>query len=154
MTNWTRLNKRDKVWSMATSLFKWRFGSRHRPSSLNWPKLAAPSHQITPYLFFKEFSKSKNLAQQSWHRLITWLAFKPQQHCDRQVSKNPNSLQHTWSARAAERCELPFDRSDSIRQLICWIVKQRLEISSNKLGHLSKGKHPHIFPFISAYPSF
>ena len=30
LTNWTRWNKRDKVWSSATSLFKWRFCSRRR----------------------------------------------------------------------------------------------------------------------------
>ena len=30
LTNWTRWNKRDKVWSSATSLFKWRFRSRRR----------------------------------------------------------------------------------------------------------------------------
>ena len=31
LTNWTTWNKRDKVWSSANSLFKWRFGSRrHR----------------------------------------------------------------------------------------------------------------------------
>ena len=28
LTNWNRYNKRDKVWSSATSLFKWRFRSR------------------------------------------------------------------------------------------------------------------------------
>ena len=28
LTNWNRSNKRDKVWSSATSLFKWRFRSR------------------------------------------------------------------------------------------------------------------------------
>ena len=28
LTNWTRWNKRDKVWSSATSLCKWRFRSR------------------------------------------------------------------------------------------------------------------------------
>ena len=28
LTNWTRWIKRDKVWSSATSLFKWRFRSR------------------------------------------------------------------------------------------------------------------------------
>ena len=30
MTNWTRWNKRDKVWSSVNSLFKWRFRSRRR----------------------------------------------------------------------------------------------------------------------------
>ena len=30
LMNWTRWNKRDKVWSSATSLFKWRFRSRRR----------------------------------------------------------------------------------------------------------------------------
>ena len=30
LTNWTRWNNRDKVWSSATSLFKWRFRSRRR----------------------------------------------------------------------------------------------------------------------------
>ena len=31
LTNWTKWNKRSKVWSSATSLFKWRFrGRRHR----------------------------------------------------------------------------------------------------------------------------
>ena len=35
LTNWTRWNKRDKVWSSATSLFKWRFRSRHRRRCLS-----------------------------------------------------------------------------------------------------------------------
>ena len=30
LTNWTRWEKRDKVWSSATSLFKWRFCGRRR----------------------------------------------------------------------------------------------------------------------------
>ena len=30
LTNWTRENKRDKVWCSATSIFKWRFRSRSR----------------------------------------------------------------------------------------------------------------------------
>ena len=30
LTNYTRWNKRDKVWSSANSLFKWRFRSRRR----------------------------------------------------------------------------------------------------------------------------
>ena len=30
LTNWTSWNKRDKVWSGANLLFKWRFRSRHR----------------------------------------------------------------------------------------------------------------------------
>ena len=30
LTNWTRWNKRDKVWSSATSVFKWRFRNRRR----------------------------------------------------------------------------------------------------------------------------
>ena len=29
LTNWTRWNNRDKVWSSMKSLFKWRFRSRH-----------------------------------------------------------------------------------------------------------------------------
>ena len=39
LTNWTRWNKRDKVSSCATSVFKWRFRSRRRwccVSSLLW----------------------------------------------------------------------------------------------------------------------
>ena len=35
LTNWTRWNKRDKVWSSATSLCKWRFRSRRRPCCLS-----------------------------------------------------------------------------------------------------------------------
>ena len=31
LTNWTSSNKRDKVWSSANSLFKWRFRRRRRP---------------------------------------------------------------------------------------------------------------------------
>ena len=37
LTNWTRWNKRDKVWSSANSLFKWRFRSRRR--SCCWSSL-------------------------------------------------------------------------------------------------------------------
>ena len=36
LINWTRWNKRDKVWSSATSLFKWRFRSRRRRCCLRW----------------------------------------------------------------------------------------------------------------------
>ena len=35
LTNWTRRNNRDKVWSSTTSLFKWRFRSRWRLCCLN-----------------------------------------------------------------------------------------------------------------------
>ena len=35
LTNWTRWKKRDKVWSSATSLFKWRFRNRLRRCSLS-----------------------------------------------------------------------------------------------------------------------
>ena len=35
LTNWTSWNKRDKVWSRANSLFKWRFRSRHRRCCLS-----------------------------------------------------------------------------------------------------------------------
>ena len=31
LTNWMKWNKRDKVWSNATSLLRWRCGSRRRP---------------------------------------------------------------------------------------------------------------------------
>ena len=34
LTKWTGWNKRDKVWSSANALFKWRFRSRCRRSSL------------------------------------------------------------------------------------------------------------------------
>ena len=30
LKNWTRLNKREKLWSSANTLFKWRFSSRRR----------------------------------------------------------------------------------------------------------------------------
>ena len=35
LTNWTRWNKRDKVWSSANSLFNWRFRRRWRTCCLN-----------------------------------------------------------------------------------------------------------------------
>ena len=35
LTNWTSWNKRDKVWSSATSLFNWRFLSRRRRCCLS-----------------------------------------------------------------------------------------------------------------------
>ena len=35
LTNWTRWNERDKVWSSATSLFNWRFRSRRRRCCLS-----------------------------------------------------------------------------------------------------------------------
>ena len=41
LINWTRWNKRDKVWGSANSLFKWRFRSRHGRcclSSLTMPR--------------------------------------------------------------------------------------------------------------------
>ena len=44
LTNWTRWNKRDKVWSSATSLFKWCFRSRRcrccSSSLFTWYKTA------------------------------------------------------------------------------------------------------------------
>ena len=36
LTNWHRWNKRDKVWSCANSLLKWRFRSRRRPLKLRF----------------------------------------------------------------------------------------------------------------------
>ena len=38
LTNWTRWNKRSKVWSSATSLFKWRFRSRRHWCCLSFPR--------------------------------------------------------------------------------------------------------------------
>ena len=35
LTNWTRWNKRDKVWGSAASLFKWRFRIRRRRCCLS-----------------------------------------------------------------------------------------------------------------------
>ena len=35
LTNWTRWNKRDKVWCSANSLFKWRFRNRCRRCCLS-----------------------------------------------------------------------------------------------------------------------
>ena len=35
LTNWTRWNKRDKVWSSANPLFKWRFRNRRRRCCLS-----------------------------------------------------------------------------------------------------------------------
>ena len=44
LTNWTRWNMRDKVWSSTASLFKWRFRSRHcrccSSSLFTWYKTA------------------------------------------------------------------------------------------------------------------
>ena len=45
LTNWTRWNKRDKVWSSATSLFKWRFRSRRRRCCLTFLVLHQPRSQ-------------------------------------------------------------------------------------------------------------
>ena len=43
LTNWTRWNKRDKIWNRANWLFKWRFRSRRRRFclySLLWEAVA------------------------------------------------------------------------------------------------------------------
>ena len=51
LTNdWTRWNKRDKVWDSANSLFKWRFRSRRRRSCL---KLPDKNPDSIVYLSFK-----------------------------------------------------------------------------------------------------
>ena len=45
LTNWTRWNKREKVWSSANSLFSWRFRSRqsrHRRCCLQAPWNVCP----------------------------------------------------------------------------------------------------------------
>ena len=39
LTNWTKWNKRDKVWSSATSLFKWRFRSCRRRCCYKVPNI-------------------------------------------------------------------------------------------------------------------
>ena len=38
LTNWTRWNKRYKVWGSVTSLFKWRFRSRGHRCCLRFPR--------------------------------------------------------------------------------------------------------------------
>ena len=58
LTNWTRLNKRDKIWSSANSLFKWRFRSRRRRcrwSSLMIKKyLLCVSHDVIATIFVSQ----------------------------------------------------------------------------------------------------
>ena len=44
LTNWTRWNKRDKVWGSSNSLFKWRFRSRRRRRWVN--SLLSPSRSF------------------------------------------------------------------------------------------------------------
>ena len=44
LTNWTRWNKRDKVWGSANSLFEWRFRSRRRRRLVN--SLLSPSRSF------------------------------------------------------------------------------------------------------------
>ena len=46
LTKWTRWNKRDKVWSSATSLFKWRFRSRRRRCSLSFLLLLVKTYAL------------------------------------------------------------------------------------------------------------
>ena len=41
LPNWTRWNKRDKVWSSVNILFEWRFCSRRRRCSLRFLKCGA-----------------------------------------------------------------------------------------------------------------
>ena len=48
LTNWTRRNKRDKVWNSVNSLFKWRFPSWHRRCCLSSLSISVfvPSHAM------------------------------------------------------------------------------------------------------------
>ena len=51
LTNWTRWNKRDKVWSSANSLFIWRFRSRSRRYCLSSLMLLLPLRYTGPCEF-------------------------------------------------------------------------------------------------------
>ena len=48
LTNWTRRNKRDKVWNSVNSLLKWRFPSWHRRCCLSSLSISVfvPSHAM------------------------------------------------------------------------------------------------------------
>ena len=52
LTNWTRWNERDKVWSSATSLFNWRFRSRRRRCCLKLPNIGGVGAYNRIYIFF------------------------------------------------------------------------------------------------------
>ena len=46
LTNWTRWNKRYKVWGSVTSLFKWRFRSRGHRCCLRFPGVERYSKNV------------------------------------------------------------------------------------------------------------
>ena len=63
LTNWTSWNNHNKVWSSATSLFKWRFGSRRRRcwlsslllNSLSLHRLGCLSDYTSWTVFFRPY---------------------------------------------------------------------------------------------------
>ena len=77
LTNWTRWNMRDKVWSSMKSLFKWRFGSRHCCclSSL----FTYRSTLWTRGSFWSSLSLWSLSALLSLHTLLSSCTLKPQQ---------------------------------------------------------------------------
>ena len=64
LTNWTSWNKRDKVWSSANSLFKWRFRSRRR--SYCWSSLM----NLKIHSYFEKGCRKKCMRQS---RKVLWV---------------------------------------------------------------------------------
>ena len=62
LTNWTRWNKRDKVWSSTTSLFKWRFRSRRRRCCLSTLLLFPKVPHLIPCIFGLTRGKTRKSA--------------------------------------------------------------------------------------------
>ena len=61
LTNWMRWNKRDNVWSSATSLFKWRFRSRRRRRCLS--SIAKTHSRLTTAVTFSRLTDAGSRAR-------------------------------------------------------------------------------------------
>ena len=95
LTNWTRWNKRERVWSSVTSLFKWRFCNRRPRCCLNF-LLSIPNH--APFFIiipnsrsskkgnpasWKTYCGSSNIGDSDYLQLLLRDIYKPNWHLAR-----------------------------------------------------------------------
>ena len=59
-TNWTRWNKREKVWGSANSLFKWRFRSHRRRCCLSCLIIREKRHDFNHNIFKQQPAPSQH----------------------------------------------------------------------------------------------
>ena len=113
LTNWTRWNKRYKVWGSVTSLFKWRFRSRGHRCCLRFPR----GGEVLKKCLYKEARpvvRPVTLVYSIFHENVTpfvYLLLK---------SGTPFTSVRPCIPLTAVRLNRTFSRLYKAIQFICW----------------------------------